>query len=257
MRILRLGVSGPDVEKWQHFLVGQGYNVGEVDGSFGGKTDAATKQFQRDRGLDPDGVVGRDTLSLAISMGYGDLADEDESEASQNWPPKPSFGPIWDKSVFGQLAFKAAPQPGNPEAIVITNNWAKDNIVQVEIPQLKGVHGAPTSCKIAFHKAGAEQLKAMWKAWEEAGLLPLVLGYAGSWVPRFIRGSRSVLSNHAYGTAFDINVPWNMLGTQPALVGQKGSVRKLVPIANDHGFYWGGHFPGRPDGMHFEVAVLK
>jgi hypothetical protein len=29
----------------------------------------------------------------------------------------------------------------------------------------------------------------------------------------------------------------------------------LVGIANDNGFYWGGHFT-RLDGMHFEIAKL-
>jgi hypothetical protein len=73
-------------------------------------------------------------------------------------------------------------------------------------------------------------------------------------VPRFIRGSHSVLSNHAYGTAFDINAPWNALGVRPALVGKPGSVRELVPLAAEHGFAWGGHFRTRPDGMHFELV---
>jgi hypothetical protein len=40
-------------------------------------------------------------------------------------------------------------------------------------------------------------------------------------------------------------------------VGQHGSVRELVSIANEHGFFWGGHFDKRRDGMHFEVAVIK
>ena len=35
----------------------------------------------------------------------------------------------------------------------------------------------------------------------------------------------------------------------------KGSVRQLVPIANELGFYWGGHF-NRRDGMHFEMARI-
>jgi D-alanyl-D-alanine carboxypeptidase-like protein len=51
-------------------------------------------------------------------------------------------------------------------------------------------------------------------------------------------------------------VAFNPLGAQPALVGRPGSVRELAPIANQHGFYWGGHFT-RLDGMHFEVAKLK
>jgi peptidoglycan hydrolase-like protein with peptidoglycan-binding domain len=32
-----------------------------VDGDFGAKTEAAVKEFQRNRGLDPDGVVGKQT----------------------------------------------------------------------------------------------------------------------------------------------------------------------------------------------------
>ncbi|MBP0575977.1 M15 family metallopeptidase [Mycobacterium tuberculosis] len=39
-------------------------------------------------------------------------------------------------------------------------------------------------------------------------------------------------------------------------MGAKGCVRELVPIANRFGFYWGGHFSTRADGMHFEVAKL-
>ena len=61
---------------------------------------------------------------------------------------------------------------------------------------------------------------------------------------------------YAFGSAFDINTKWNKLGRVPALAGEEGSVRELVSIANEHGFFWGGHFNGRPDGMHFEVATL-
>ncbi|MBP0649891.1 M15 family metallopeptidase, partial [Mycobacterium tuberculosis] len=56
--------------------------------------------------------------------------------------------------------------------------------------------------------------------------------------------------------AFDINAEWNPLGVEPAAMGAKGCVRELVPIANRFGFYWGGHFSTRADGMHFEVAKL-
>ena len=47
---------------------------------------------------------------------------------------------------------------------------------------------------------------------------------------------------------------WNKLGAEPARRGAKGSVFDLVPLANRHGFYWGGHFAKRRDGMHFEFA---
>jgi hypothetical protein len=74
---------------------------------------------------------------------------------------------------------------------------------------------------------------------------------------RFIRCSNSSLSNHAFGTAFDINADENQLGSQPALPSEPGCVFELVPIAHKFGFYWGGHFtPPRRDGMHFEIAKI-
>jgi hypothetical protein len=183
------------------------------------------------------------------------------ANSSPDWPPPPSFGLLPNtaarQQTFGAFQFVHEPVAGNPENIRITDGWQQHNIVPVTIPQLIGVRGAPRNGVVLFHRLAAKQLAAMWAAWEAAGLIDRVLVWAGSFVPRFIRGSRSELSNHAFGTAFDINVRWNGLGAQPALVGQQGCVRELVPIANEHGFYWGGHFRGRPDGMHFEVAELR
>ena len=112
------------------------------------------------------------------------------------------------------------------------------------------------SARIAFHRLAEKQLRKLFSDWEKEGLTSLILTYGGSYVPRFVRGRPGVLSNHAFGSAFDINVAWNGLGRVPAFVGQKGSVRELVKLANKNGFFWGGHFT-RLDGMHFEIAVLK
>lgn len=251
MRTLRSGHTGTDVEQWENFLTGLGYDVGEVDGTFDDAMLAAVKAFQASKGLDTDGIIGRQTWSVALAMGFAIIDDDgDKEETNSYWPPKPNFAPlsaVERNKLFGNFTFKANPVPGNPENIVITDGWAAKNIVTVDLP----------GRKVPFHAKAAPQLKALWAAWEAAGLLPLVLSWGGSWAPRFVRGSRTYLSNHAWGTAFDINVAQNGLGVQPALVGQPGSVRKLVPLANQYGFYWGGHFPGRPDGMHFEVAFLK
>ena len=88
------------------------------------------------------------------------------------------------------------------------------------------------------------------------GLLEGVLSFDGAYNPRFMRGSREVLSAHAFGVAFDINARWNRVGTIPEPAGEKGSVRELVALANEFGFFWGGHFKRRPDGMHFELVKL-
>jgi hypothetical protein len=258
MKTLRKGDQGISVLSWETFLTGQGYYAVVVDGVFDESTVAATMAFQRGQGLTADGVVGPRTYAAALNLGYPGVDDAAVDEASPNWPSKPSgVAPLNQpgrEALFGKFAYVPAPSQANPEGIRITDGWASENIVQVEIPQLVDVRGA--NGKVAFHAKAAGQLQALWQAWDDADLLDLVLSWEGSWVPRFIRGSRTVLSNHAWGTAFDVNAAWNPLGAVPALVGRRGSVRKLVELANEHGFYWGGWFSGRPDGMHFEVARI-
>jgi lysozyme family protein len=172
-----------------------------------------------------------------------------------SWPPPPYWPPLVTNDdrakIFGRFSYVAAPTGDNPEAIRVTDGWDTKNIVNVPIPQMakRGLgSGMP------FHRLGAAQLQLMWKQWEDAGLLDRVLEFDGSYAPRFVRGSSSSLSNHAFGCAFDINYEWNQLGVTPALAGDKGSVRELVPIANECGFFWGGHYAGRKDGMHFELT---
>lgn len=266
MRVLREGSVGDDVTAWENFLVGFDRKlVLVVDGNFKPDTTEATKQFQRAvgfKGTDIDGVVGTQTLIEAGKRGFA-LAKEEPhviDKMSSNWPPKPPgfkfLSSAERDAIFGKFSFVPAPSAANPEGIKITDDWAKKNVVTVEIPQLKNLVGAPRDCRVQFHVKGAEQLRAMFAAWEDAGLSNRLVSWAGSWVPRFIRGSRTTLSNHATATAFDINAAWNGLGVQPALVGQKGCVRELVEIATQHGFAWGGWFSTRPDGMHFELYKI-
>lgn len=252
-------MSGEDVRAWQNFLCGKGLLHEEVSGVFDDATRQASIDFQRTHNLQADGVVGNKTFGLAMQLGFS-LVTDDDLLSDINWPLRPiSLSPLVGDaaraSVFGRFNYVATPTAMNPEAIQITGTWERDNIVLIEVPQLQFAQGAPKNCKVQFHKLAAEQFKALWAAWEAADLLKLVLSWEGSYAPRFIRGSRTTLSNHAYGSAFDINARWNPLGCQPPVVGKEGAVRKLVPIANEHGFYWGGHFT-RSDGMHFEIAKI-
>jgi D-alanyl-D-alanine carboxypeptidase-like protein/putative peptidoglycan binding protein len=261
MRVLKEGIKGPDVKRWQNFLLGQGFDPGLCDGQFNERTRDATIAFQSRFGLTADGIVGNATWGQAMVLGLPVLEDlPTGDQTGPDFPPKPDFPPLTStaerQALFGRFKFEADPIPGNRENIRILGDWEAQNIVRVQIPQLAGISGAPSSGAVRFHRLAVAQLVSLWKAWEDAGLLSRVKTWGGSFVPRFIRGSDTVLSNHAFGTAFDINVAFNPLGAQPALVGRPGSVRELAPIANQHGFYWGGHFT-RLDGMHFEVAKLK
>ena len=72
--------------------------------------------------------------------------------------------------------------------------------------------------------------------------------YGGCYVPRFIAGT-TTLSNHAFGLAFDLNVPGNQRGT----VGRIN--RQVVSIFQRWGFTWGGTWHWT-DPMHFELNRL-
>lgn len=256
MRTLRLGSRGDEVEQWQYFLRGRELYFGPVDGDFGPGTKAATEEFQRRHALKDDGIAGNLTLGAAMHLGFSVLGDDPTLPDSLDWPPRPAFPSLSASAraeAFGSYPFVPDPSQGNPEGIRITSDWVSKHIVVVTVPELKGVVGAPSSGKIQLHELVAPRVVALFAAWREAGVLDLVLTYAGSFVPRFVRGKPGVLSSHAHGSAFDLNAAWNRFGGIPAQVGAKGTVRKLVPIANELGFYWGGHFSKR-DGMHFELA---
>ena len=256
LQTLRKGSTGEGVRQWQLFLIAEGLLKDLADGIYGPMTDAATRKYQKSKDLTSDGVVGPKTFAEAIKDGLAVIEDEEE------FPPRPGFRPLVGTSarqrVFGKFQFQPSPTPRNKERIKILGNWEKQNIVSLQLPELRGidVFGKPSSGRMRFHKKAAEQLKGLWAAWGVNDMIRLIRTFGGSFVPRFIRGSRETLSNHAFGSAFDINMAWNGLGKIPAPVGSKGSVRELVTIANEFGFYWGGHFRNRADGMHFEVAKV-
>ncbi|MCA9133726.1 MAG: M15 family metallopeptidase [Planctomycetales bacterium] len=240
-----------------------------VDGDVGPLTLAAITAFQRqvvgfarpDGRVDPNGRTWR-ALTQAGTPGTPRLPPTPvatpaaQPEVDADWPPRPSFsalvGDAARANVFGRFQYTHDPLPDNPENIRVSGTWRRDNIVRTSI-DMGPMVGTRT---VYFHRLAVTQLESLWRAWGEAGLLDRVRTYAGSYVPRFIRGSTRTLSNHAYGSAFDINAAWNGLGRTPAAVGSIGCVRELVPLAHQYGFYWGGHFRSRPDGMHFEVAKI-
>lgn len=204
-----------------------------------------------------------DVPSFAALFGTGSQPEPARPAAAEapsaDFPPRPAFaalrGAAAKHDLFGAFKVRRAPRPDDPEAVEILGDWVKENIVTVDVP-VRRVLGRDGPMRMRFHKAAADQLIAMWLAWEREELLDLIVSADGDFVPRFMRGETASLSSHAFGVAFDINAASNPLGATPPAVGRPGSVRLLVPIANAHGFFWGGHFRSRLDGMHFEVAKL-
>ena len=69
-RVLRKGDNdkkqgGHDVENMQKLLIAKGYKLKKygADGDFGTETLTQVKKFQREHGLDPDGAVGKLTIT--------------------------------------------------------------------------------------------------------------------------------------------------------------------------------------------------
>lgn len=272
-----------EVQRWQYFLRKLSIDqVGNIDADFGIKTETGTKIFQVMHGLPSTGKVNLATLEKAKTLGYTIVpGDYYSTRAGASFPPKPTDLTTPSNSlrntVFTCFNFIQRPlsQRADKEAIVIRGNctntvpdWTAAHIIEVPIPQLRFAVGY--NGKVRCHKLAAPVWIELFKQWEKDDLLHLILSYAGCFVPRYkreqappgagghgLRSSTEVeeLSNHSFGSAFDINVTDNGFRSVPALCGRRGSTRELVASANRIGIYWGGHFRTQ-DGMHFEISQL-
>lgn len=119
--------------------------------------------------------------------------------------------------------------------------WVARNIVTVDMPILG---------RVTCHRAIIDQMAAALTEIQAAGLADEIYQFSGCWVPRHMLWDPSRgISQHAWGLAFDINVPTNGYGATPQLhMGVVDAFRRW-------GFKWGGDF-STPDGMHFELERL-
>jgi hypothetical protein len=72
----------------------------------------------------------------------------------------------------------------------------------------------------------------------------------GGYNYRDIRGVTGILSNHASGTAVDINATKHPLGKENTVGDKAGAIRAK---AKSLGLRWGGDYRNRKDEMHFEL----
>jgi hypothetical protein len=139
------------------------------------------------------------------------------------------------KKEFGEFA--ARPLPDG--RLAIDPEWQQAHIRRAAVPVLG---------EVTCHRALFPQLRSALRAVQSAGLAHLIdpSGYGGCFGPRFINSDPDGrLSHHAWGIAFDINVPENRYAAEPNMPG------RLVDAIERWGFTWGGRWL-IPDGMHFE-----
>ena len=89
------------IKQRQLLLAYLGYYVGNIDGSWGTLSKTATKAFQKDFGLDPDGICGSETeKALKHAVCYGIEKKTDTTESSNS-------GTFWaDIKHFERKEFK-------------------------------------------------------------------------------------------------------------------------------------------------------
>lgn len=129
------------------------------------------------------------------------------------------------------------------------------NLVQVKPPFKMYYDGKPINY-ISFHRLGALNLtRALQKIWDYYGHDQKLIDkyeiskFSGSYNPRMIRGSTTMWSNHAYGSAIDIDSEDNGFGT-----GRGDLPLAVIAAFKSEGFSWGGDYKGRTDPMHFELV---
>ena len=93
LQTLKKGDRGELVRYLQTQLIATGYDVGAkgADGAFGSDTLSAVRAFQSDKGLTPDGVVGKQTWAAVKAItGTDEVDGEDKPDEAPDEPQEPA-----------------------------------------------------------------------------------------------------------------------------------------------------------------------
>lgn len=131
------------------------------------------------------------------------------------------------------------------------NGWpASANPSEINIQQFP-VTGTNIKLRCA---ADCGKILAAFAADFHAQVEPINEGSLDDWgyAYRPVRGQKEVLSNHASGTAIDLNSTKHPLGKQNTFKPtQIVVIRQLI---QKYHLRWGGDYKGRKDDMHFEIT---
>jgi hypothetical protein len=153
--------------------------------------------------------------------------------------------------MFAAMALPASaatPKSQNGWTVITTSTSAK--LATYKVPGTKS--------GLLLRKGDAGVLLVDFADWYNKHVEKLSLYKAGDdygWSYRKIRGSTTTYSNHASGTAIDLNATRHPLGTTAA---KSFSTKQIAAIHARLKRYsgvirWGGDYTGRKDPMHFEI----
>jgi len=240
---LDLGLAGADVRALQIALSNAGYRV-DINGTFTADTDYWLKQFQKQHGLNPDGIFGETSAALL-----------DNPSADLIKTAIPLVGPTGfpHDDTASLIAFYGDPSVNN-EA------WQAAHLVPVIPPyQMYGGDnddGTSPVKDIYFHKLCAPNLLAaltdIWTYYGKDDAKIHAIGmhrFSGAYNYRAIRGSTR-LSEHAFGAAIDFDSANEAMNYQH----KSNMAQPVIDSFKAHGAFWGGDYRTRQDPMHFGFA---
>lgn len=136
------------------------------------------------------------------------------------------------------------------------NGWpALDNDSALLISWVVPLRGGKTA-RIRLRQGSAGFILVWWLSWFDARIEPVVGKILDDWgyAYRPIRAGVA-LSNHASGTAEDINALQHVLGRSDTFTDaeERKMRRKLGGLMLRGIIRWGGDYRGRKDEMHFEI----
>lgn len=128
--------------------------------------------------------------------------------------------------------------------------WEAKNIVLFNLPYPL-LYGAVTVTRARCHKYAVDNFVKAFTDLKNAGLshLNATDKFAGIYAVRSVRGLPSHPSMHSFGIAIDMDPGEFPLGSS------KRMPQEVVDIWKTAGFFYGGDFAGRKDGMHFQLAT--
>ena len=220
---LRSGASGEPVTLLQSRLKALGYYTDELDGQFGPATLSAVIRFQRQNGLDDDGIAGPATLSLLYSA------------QAQAFMPTPVPGPTATPDPNRQVPYETAgglpllvnrshplPEGYQPLNLVNLSEYCDSNVVRIKYASSMAEKEAADAL-LAMLKAAQADGILIWQvssayrtAEEQQGLLDAetrnYMEQNGLSEDKALSAARLTVaepgtSEHQLGTCFDITVP--------------------------------------------------
>jgi AAA ATPase domain/D-alanyl-D-alanine carboxypeptidase len=157
---------------------------------------------------------------------------------------------IYPQPIVGDIKLRRHPDG----SIEFFNNWISNNIIDVDVPELREI-AHPVNGPIKFNRRAAAALQGAFREIKALGLLDRVVTWDRDFVPpdspkirELLSGTGGGPSSHVLGIGFDINNDYNMRDQLATPKGQYGSVIELVQVFREFGFGWGGD----SDGRHFE-----